>query len=292
MFGYVTPDKPNMYMKDYTLYRAFYCGICKSTGKMFGQFMRFSTNYDITFFSILLHNILDEKVEIVNETCILNPFFKKSVVKSDRILRMSVFINVLLLDFKLNDDIRDSGSFRKRAAKFFMRRKIKRAAREYPEIYKRIQDARAEQNKVEESGTPSVDMAAHPFASLLRDIFRMLSGDKFTDYLGRLIYQLGRFIYFSDALDDFDKDKESGEFNPLIKAYPEIKKRCELFDRHRDDMEYMLKSAYNEIKRNYEMTDFKVSEGVVTNILWYGLKVSIDKFLTGGVKGNGSERAV
>ena len=73
MYGYIIPDKPNMYIKDFTYFRAFYCGLCKSIGSKCGQLARFSTNYDMTFYNILLHNILDKKVEISNETCILNP---------------------------------------------------------------------------------------------------------------------------------------------------------------------------------------------------------------------------
>ena len=53
MFGYVIPDKPNMFMKDYSLYRAYYCGLCKAIGERCGETMRFLTNYDVTFLSLL-----------------------------------------------------------------------------------------------------------------------------------------------------------------------------------------------------------------------------------------------
>ena len=59
MFGYVLPDKPNMFMKDYAEYRAFYCGLCKSIGKKCSEVMRFTTNYDITFLNVLYHAIFD-----------------------------------------------------------------------------------------------------------------------------------------------------------------------------------------------------------------------------------------
>ena len=32
MFGYVVPDKMNMFMKDFYSYRGFYCGLCVKTG--------------------------------------------------------------------------------------------------------------------------------------------------------------------------------------------------------------------------------------------------------------------
>ena len=85
MYGYVLPDKPNMFVKDYSLYKAFYCGLCKSTGKMCGQLMRFTTNYDMTFLNVLYHAILDKEVKFSEETCILNPIKKKSVVDDDEL---------------------------------------------------------------------------------------------------------------------------------------------------------------------------------------------------------------
>ncbi|MGI6701741.1 MAG: DUF5685 family protein [Christensenellales bacterium] len=279
MFGYIVPDKPNMYMKDYSLYRAFYCSICKYTGKKFGQLMRFNTNYDITFIAILLHNILDEKVELNSEICVLNPLVKKSVVKPNRLIEKSVNLNLLLLDYKLSDDIIDTGRIRKKLIKFLIRRKVRKAARACPEIHQRIIQAIKEQIQVESAKTASVDKAAHPFASMMKDIIKILTADKYDDYIGNIIYQLARFIYISDAYDDFEKDISNGEFNPLVCCFQDAKTKEELQVKHREETEYMFKSAYNEIKRNYEFVNFSLSEGIITNILWYGLKESMNKTL-------------
>ena len=37
MFGYIRTDPAYLYGKDDILYRAFYCGFCKSIGKSCGQ---------------------------------------------------------------------------------------------------------------------------------------------------------------------------------------------------------------------------------------------------------------
>lgn len=49
MFGYVKPDLPYLYLKDDKLYKALYCGVCKSIGKTCGQKARLSLTYDIAF---------------------------------------------------------------------------------------------------------------------------------------------------------------------------------------------------------------------------------------------------
>ena len=37
MFGYISPDAPYLFKKDETLYKALYCGLCKSIGAGCGQ---------------------------------------------------------------------------------------------------------------------------------------------------------------------------------------------------------------------------------------------------------------
>ena len=281
MFGYVTPDKPNMYMKDYAVYKAFYCGICKCTGKLYGQLARFITNYDITFFTILLHNILEQSVELKSETCILSPFKRKSIVKTNEVLKQAVYLNILLADFKLSDDVQDNGSLKSRVARFMLRRKVKRAIIALPEVSERIQRARIEQNQIETSLTPSVDRAADPFASMLQDVCKIMCGIKYTEEIGSLAYQLGRFIYISDAVDDYDSDLSDKSYNPLVLLYPDVKDKKQLFEQKGEEVKFMLRSAYSEVKRNYETMDFKLCEGVVTNILWYGMNAAIEKLISG-----------
>ncbi|MFR2944962.1 MAG: DUF5685 family protein, partial [Lachnospiraceae bacterium] len=60
MFGYVRADTPYLYIKDETLYKAAYCGVCKGIGLSCGMLARMGLSYDVTFFSVLLHNISGE----------------------------------------------------------------------------------------------------------------------------------------------------------------------------------------------------------------------------------------
>ena len=57
MFGYVRYDMPNLYIKDFMLYKAMYCGLCKGIGASCGQAARVGLTYDVAFLSALLHNI-------------------------------------------------------------------------------------------------------------------------------------------------------------------------------------------------------------------------------------------
>jgi hypothetical protein len=54
MFGFVRPDKGELKVRDYELYRAVYCGLCHSLKRRCGAAGRFIINYDFTFLAMLL----------------------------------------------------------------------------------------------------------------------------------------------------------------------------------------------------------------------------------------------
>ena len=55
MYGYVVPDPDKLRASDLVLYRSFYCGLCCQTGRLFGQLPRFTTNFDMAFFTALMN---------------------------------------------------------------------------------------------------------------------------------------------------------------------------------------------------------------------------------------------
>ena len=138
MFGYVIPDKMNMFVKDYYNYKAYYCGLCKRIGKDCSQLMRISTNYDMVFFDMFCHAVLDIKPNYKNEPCILSPK-KKSIVKGDELTDKIVDINTLLIYYKLLDDKLDSNkpSIAKSMARgLVVSSQYKKAKKNFPELDK------------------------------------------------------------------------------------------------------------------------------------------------------------
>ena len=53
MFGYIGPDRPYLFIKDETLYKAMYCGVCRCISKECGQMARTALTYDMAFMSAL-----------------------------------------------------------------------------------------------------------------------------------------------------------------------------------------------------------------------------------------------
>ena len=85
MFGYVRADRPNLYIKDDVLYKAMYCGVCKGISAVCGQRARMGLSYDITFLSVILHNIKGVDVKIEKSHCLTHRIRSKPMAEVDEL---------------------------------------------------------------------------------------------------------------------------------------------------------------------------------------------------------------
>ena len=59
MFGYVVMNRPEMKIKDYDLYRSFYCGLCRELRDRYGISGQITLTYDLTFVTLLLSGLYE-----------------------------------------------------------------------------------------------------------------------------------------------------------------------------------------------------------------------------------------
>lgn len=282
MFGYVIPDKMNMFIKDYLNYKAYYCGLCKRIGKDCGQFMRLSTNYDMVFFDMFCHAVMGLEPNYNRECCILSPK-KKTVVKGDELTDKVVDINTLLIYYKLLDDKLDSkkASFSKACArKLVVSGKYAKAKRNFPELDKHFAAEYDRLRALEQRNEASIDSFADPFANMLREAAIAVLGDSCSKDIQNLFYLLGKWVYLVDAIDDVQKDHENGEFNPFFVGY-NYQNKDKFFEDKGSEIDFLLKSCYNSICNAYKNIDIKLNEGAITNILWYGILMRSEEILGG-----------
>ena len=65
MFGYIVMNKPEIKMKDFDMYRTFYCGLCRELREKYGISGQITLSYDMTFVIMLLSGLYEPK------TCLL-----------------------------------------------------------------------------------------------------------------------------------------------------------------------------------------------------------------------------
>nr|MCR4710859.1 DUF5685 family protein [Clostridia bacterium] len=57
MFGYTVALRDELKVKEWELYRGYYCGVCKSIGRRYGQLPRITLSYDAAFLAMLLSSL-------------------------------------------------------------------------------------------------------------------------------------------------------------------------------------------------------------------------------------------
>ncbi len=271
MFGYVKPDLPYLYMKDNTLYKALYCGICKSIGKCSGTCARFTLTYDCAFLSAVIHNILGKDVVIKREHCIIHPITKRPIAKPDDISISIGALNVILAYFKIVDDINDNG--RGRLAKLLLNGAFKRAKKREPELERIVRENYAELSRLEKAGESSIDRIADPFANLLAQLSDELLGDKKTQESYQFFYNFGKWIYLIDALDDFDKDIKKKNYNVFVNIYKDVKSKEQLIKEKQSEIIQVFSGVLSVVADCARKLEYKFNHDLTDNVLMRGLSV-------------------
>lgn len=271
MFGYVKTDIPNMYVKDTVLYKSAYCGLCKSIGRECGNKGRLCLNYDLTFLSLLAHNVLDVDLEINKERCVIHWFRKRPVAKDDYITKRIANLNIILAYHKLSDDVNDSNKGRLKRS--FFKKSYKKAKKNEQEFDKIVENNYKILLDYEKKNGDSIDIASDSFGKMMKEISKELFGDKFNEELGALSYNLGKWIYLIDALDDFDKDKKNGEYNVFVNAYKTSTKRKELIEQNRSELELIFGTILSDINEANSKIKYNFNCDLINNVLLKGLRM-------------------
>lgn len=276
MFGYVKPDMPNLYMKDSVLYRAVYCGVCKSIADKCGTVSRMALSYDMAFLSAFFHNIMNTDVEISDERCILHPILKRPIAARDSISEAAAFLNVFFTYYKLTDDINDLK--RGRLKRSFFKPGYKKAARENPELDIIVKSRYAELLVLEKDNCDGIDQAAEPFGRMIEDISVFVLKEFSTEHTKNVCFNLGKFVYLIDALDDYDKDIKKNNYNVFYNSYQNGSFN-ELTEQHREDLEFVFGRVFEEINKSLDQIKFYFNHDLTDNILTKGLPQITKKIL-------------
>ncbi len=278
MFGYIQPDIPYLYFKDATLYKALYCGLCKSIGRSCGQTARFGLSYDMTFLSALLHNIKNTDVTIEKQRCAANIFTRRPMALDDGITKTVACLNTLLTYYKLTDDILDE--HKGRISRAFFKRGYKKAKALHPDAAGIVKARMAELFELEKAECASLDMAADPFGLMIADLSDYCLGESATEYTRKLFYGVGKWVYLIDALDDYDKDVKKKNYNPFVSAY-KAPTKDEMLAKNREEVDFVFKSVFAENAECLKNIKFYFNTDLTDNIILRGMPASTRKVMCG-----------
>ncbi|MDE7395653.1 MAG: hypothetical protein K2M95_06015 [Clostridiales bacterium] len=271
------PIKAELNQADFCLYRAFYCGICMSTSKMFGQWPRFTTNYDMVFLSVLLHDYEQTQVTFRNCGCICNPK-KKTVVCRNELFDKIVAVNILLSYCKANDDVLDGGGAKKRMARRMLKKHYEKAAAMLPEADEIIRSEYERLRALEAANTVGVDRVADCFGAMMERLGVCLTNTT-DEKLKKLLYNVGKFVYIADALDDLGEDDKHKRYNPLLAAFGGFKSRKQFIEDNRAALTFLLASTVNRAIECFNGITFTGASDLLKNIVHKGLRAKCEELL-------------
>ncbi len=278
MFGYIRACKNELKVKEYELYKAVYCSLCKQLGKSYGILSRLTLSYDFTFLALLNMSLKDGCDGFEQKRCTFNPLKKCNFCKENDSLLMPSAAAMIMLYYKILDNIADERGLKKLG--FYMLKPIfksahKKAAAQYPQIEKAVKEYIDEQNAAEKSETDNLDKAADPTAKVMSKILPLCAeGDSDKRVLERMGYCIGRYIYLLDAACDLEDDLKKKNYN-VLSAHMSGKAK----EYAKQRVTPQLYACANEAAKAFELLDIKKYKTILGNIIYLGLEETFTKEL-------------
>ncbi len=276
MFGYVRAVPAALSPEDRQRYEGLYCGLCRALGQRYGWTARMTLNYDFVFLALLLAPPEEEGTVCIR--CPAKPWVKKTCWQAGEALALAADESIILTWWKLRDEIRDGGLFRRlvsRLACLPLRRHYRRASAFRPAFDALVQGCLEELHEMETQRLPSLDRPADTFARILQGAAAELEPAARGSAAGQILYHVGRWIYLTDAFDDLEEDQARGNYNPLLLRYgPQVQKEPEAL---RETLHVSLGLADTA----YALLDWGAWESLLGHILRTGLPVVEEAVFSG-----------
>ncbi len=271
MFGYIKPQIPELKVKEHELYKATYCGLCRTMGKRTGCMSKMTLSYDFVFL-VLLRKVAEKRAgEVKMRRCIAHPFVRRPMLEIDESLEYCARASVMLTRLKLKDNVNDSRGFKKLLAKItalvsiFFKKTDKSLLSLEATIKKKIEALGA----LERKNTDSIDEVAGIFGELLSAVASYgIDGEEAT-LCAKIGYHLGKWIYIIDAIDDLSDDAKTGSFNAIINSFGK-----EVSDENKNLLRIALMLELDELSHALEALDFshhRDVEGILKNTIYMGM---------------------
>ncbi|MEF9840136.1 MAG: DUF5685 family protein [Lachnospiraceae bacterium] len=260
MFGYVTIDKPELKIKDYNKYKAYYCGLCQSLKQQYGVTGQMTLTYDMTFAIILLTSLYESDTELTKHRCVVHPVKKQEMLQNE-ITEYAASMNVILAYYHFEDDWKDEKSIAGFTGMKVLQHKVRSIEAQYQRQCKKIKASLLELKECEEKQITDIDRVSGCFGRLMEELF-IWKEDQWEPGLRRLGFFLGKFIYIMDAYDDVSKDIETGSYNPLKERYGEAS--------YEESCSQMLTMMLAECSNEFEKLPCLWDTDILRNILYAG----------------------
>lgn len=282
MFGYIKIDKNELKVRDYNLFKSYYCGVCRALKKEYGFPARYFLSYDVTFLAVLLDALSEADPDFCQMRCMANPAVRRPAANKNEAVLYAAAVNVLLVWFKLKDDLADNHSLKAALLMPLMWGKKNKAKKRFSSLYICIQEKLAELSASEKENCREPDFVASLFGQLMADIFdvEQIEDTDTRRVFSHIGFLLGRLIYLLDAWADRSDDEKKGAYNPFL-----LNK-----DISKEDVKLSLDYTLAELGNSLNLIHFKRNQDIIENIVYLGLRHEVDSVFSD--KANNRKRGI
>lgn len=267
MFGYVTANEPELKVKEYHEYKAYYCGLCHVLKKKYGFAGQMTLTYDMTFLIMLLTSLYECEPKQEEHRCKAHPVRPQKML-TNKFTEYAADMNILLTYHHLMDDWKDEGSKAGCVGAGALRHTYKKLKKKYPGKSRAMAYWLHRLHELEKAGEKSIDRVAGCFGKIMETIL-VYEPDAWEDILKRMGFFLGKFIYIMDAFDDVEKDIESGSYNALKDRFGH--------ENFTEECNFMLNLMMAECTIEFEKLPCIQDAEILRNILYAGVWKKFDK---------------
>ena len=226
MFGYIIINKAEMKFKEFDLYHAYYCGICRDLKRRYGAAGQISLSYDMTFLAMLLTGLYEPETREGTCKCLVHPF-ESHATRNNIFTEYAADMNALFAYYKCQDDWQDEKKLRGLLYGRVLEGRTEGLRKSYREKWGRLGKLMQAFNQAERDPGADIDTLAGLFGQVMAEIVAVRQ-DEWEENLRRLGFFLGKFIYLMDAYEDIEEDLKKGTPNPLKERYacPGFEEEC------------------------------------------------------------------
>ncbi len=277
MFGYLDIQREKLKDGERGLWHSFMCGECLATKRLLGNVPRMFVSNDITFFNVLLHSICGVSLGTNKVNCLSHPIVKQTVISPSELTDKVSVASVILTYWNLYDDVVDGCNIVKRAAFRLVKKSYLKAKEIMPALDESVKNNYQNLRLQEQNQANGPDAVSHSFATLAMEFGREILGDKATEHSDVLFYNVGKWIYLIDALDDLPDDVKKHNYNPFAACYG-LTDANQLAE-HLDEVKFLMYSVLNRIAQSFNDLNLTMYVCLLKNVIYHSIRNQTEQIL-------------
>lgn len=263
MFGYIIINKGDMKFKEFDIYQAYYCGLCKVLKEKYGLTGQMTLSYDMTFIIMLLSGLYESETETDYCKCVAHPF-ERHMTKINEYTEYAADMNILLSYYKCKDDWMDNKKYGRLLYAQLLKKGYHHLEQKYGCKIRRIEALMEQLTKREIEGCTDVDEMSRLFGEVMAQI-TVYKDDEWKENLYKMGLYLGKFIYLCDAYEDIEKDLKEVNYNPFYELYkyPDFEEQC------RSILVMMMSECSREFEKLPILDHIEILRNIIYSGVWY-----------------------